>query len=38
MPLLPFVRYRTSNQIRSKYRARRHPVEKPRWHGLWLLA
>ena len=38
MPRLPFVRHRTANQIRSKYRACRHPVEKPRWHALWLLA
>ena len=38
MPQLPFVRHRTSNQLRSKYRACRHPVEKPRWHALWLLA
>lgn len=37
-PLLPFVRHRTANQIRSKYRACRHPVEKVRWHALWLLA
>src|SRR5262245_21918791 len=38
MPRLPFVRHRTANQIRSKYRACRHPVEKVRWHALWLLA
>src|SRR5215218_6775534 len=38
MPRLPFVHHRTANQIRSKYRACRHPVEKPRWHALWLLA
>jgi transposase len=37
-PKLPFVRHRTVNQIRAKYRACRHPVEKPRWHALWLLA
>ena len=38
MPRLPFVRHRTANQIRSKYRACRHPVEKVRWHAVWLLA
>src|SRR6188768_1148431 len=37
-PRLPFVRHRTVNQLRAKYRACRHPVEKPRWHALWLLA
>jgi transposase len=37
-PPLPFVRHRTVNQLRSKYRACRHPVEKVRWHALWLLA
>lgn len=38
MPRLPFVRHRTANQIRAKYRACRHPVEKVRWHAVWLLA
>jgi transposase len=38
MARLPFVRHRTVNQIRAKYRACRHPVEKPRWHAIWLLA
>ena len=28
---LPFVRHRTANQIRSKYRAWRHPIEKSYW-------
>jgi len=37
-PPLPFARHRTANQIRQKYRACRHPVEKVRWHALWLLA
>ena len=36
-PLLPFVRHKTVNQIRAKYRACRHPVEKTRWHLVWLL-
>jgi transposase len=35
---IPFVRHRTANQIRAKYRACRHPVEKARWHAVWLLA
>ena len=35
---LPFVRHRTVNQLRSQYRACRHPIEKVRWHALWLLA
>ena len=37
-PQLPFVRHRTVNQIRQTYRACRHPIEKVRWHALWLLA
>src|SRR5581483_7936730 len=35
---IPFVRHRTANQIRAKYRACRHPIERTRWHALWLLA
>src|SRR5438270_2323406 len=35
---IPFVRHRTVNQIRAKYRACRHPIERTRWHALWLLA
>jgi transposase len=38
MPRLPFVRHLTERQILRKYRAGRHPVEKTRWHALWLLA
>jgi transposase len=37
-PPLPFVRHRTQNQIRAKYRACRHPTEKIRWHAIWLLS
>lgn len=37
MQRLPVVRHRTADQARSKYRASRHPVEKTRWHALWLL-
>src|SRR5438270_12919053 len=35
---IPFVRHRTVNQIRAKYRACRHPIERTRWHAVWLLA
>jgi transposase len=35
---IPFVRHRTANQIFRKYRACRHPVERTRWHAVWLLA
>lgn len=38
MARIPFVRHRTVNQIVNKYRACRHPVEKVRWHAIWLLA
>ena len=38
MPRLPFVRHLTERQILRRYRACRHPVEKTRWHALWLLA
>jgi transposase len=37
MKRLPVVRHRTANQARAKYRACRHPIEKTRWHALWLL-
>jgi transposase len=35
---IAFARHRTVNQILRKYRACRHPVEKVRWHAVWLLA
>jgi transposase len=38
MARIPFVRHRTANQIRAKYRACRHPIERTRWHAVWLLA
>ena len=38
MNRIPFVRHKSVNQIRAAYRACRHPVEKTRWHALWLLA
>lgn len=38
MARIRFVRPRTVNQIANKCRACRHPVEKVRWHAVWLLA
>jgi transposase len=38
MARIPFVRHRTVNQLRNKYRACREGVEKARWHAVWLLA
>jgi transposase len=38
MARIPFVRHRTANQIRAKYRACRHALERTRWHAIWLLA
>jgi transposase len=38
MARLPFVRHLPVSKMRYKYRACRHPVERPRWHALWLLA
>lgn len=38
MARIAFVRHRTAHQIRAKCRACRHPVEKVRWHAVWLLA
>jgi transposase len=35
---IEFVRHRSANQIRAKCRACRHPVEKVRWHAIWLLS
>src|SRR5262249_10436780 len=37
MQRLPVERHLTANQARAKYRACRHPVEKTRWHAVWLL-
>src|SRR5829696_2631943 len=37
-PTLPFVRHRTVKQIQAKYRGCRHPIEKVRWHAVWLLS
>ncbi len=37
MQRLPVVRHLTANQARARYRSCRHPVEKVRWHAVWLL-
>lgn len=37
MQRLPVVRHTSANQARAKYRACRHPIEKTRWHAVWLL-
>lgn len=37
MQRLPVVRHRTARQAWARYRACRHPVEKTRWHLVWLL-
>lgn len=37
MHRLPVVRHRSARQAWAKYRACRHPVEKTRWHLVWLL-
>ena len=37
MQRLPVVRHLSANQARAKYRSCRHPVEKTRWHTIWLL-
>ena len=38
MARLPFVRHLPVGKVRYRYTSCRHPVEKPRWHALWLLA
>jgi transposase len=37
MKRLPVERHLTANGARAKYRACRHPIEKTRWHAIWLL-
>jgi predicted ArsR family transcriptional regulator len=37
MHRLPVIRHRTARQAWAKYRSCRHPVEKTRWHLVWLL-
>ena len=38
MRRLPFVRHLSVGKLRYRYVSCRHPVGKPRWHALWLLA
>ena len=38
MRRLPFARHLPVGKLRHRYTSFRHPVEKPRWHALWLLA
>src|SRR3954469_16808837 len=38
MQRLPFIRHVTASKLRHRYVSCRHPVEKTRWHALWLLA
>ena len=38
MARIPFVRHLPVGKVRYRYVSCRHPVEKPRWHALWLLA
>jgi transposase len=35
---LPFARHLPVGKLRYRYTSCRHPVEKPRWHALWLLS
>lgn len=37
MRRLPVIRHRTAGQAWAEYRACRRPVEKARWHLVWLL-
>jgi transposase len=38
MRRLPVVAHLSVTKIRSRYLSCRHPIEKVRWHALWLLA
>jgi transposase len=38
MARIPFARHLPVGKLRHRYVSCRHPVEKPRWHALWLLA
>jgi transposase len=37
MKRLPVERHLTADPARDRYRACRHPIEKTRWHAVWLL-
>jgi hypothetical protein len=37
MKRLPVVRHLSAARAEAQYRACRHPIEKVRWHAIWLL-
>lgn len=37
MKRLPVVRHLSAARAESEYRACKHPIEKVRWHAVWLL-
>ena len=37
MKRLPVVRHLSAERAEARYRACRHPIEKVRWHAIWLL-
>lgn len=38
MARIPFTRHMPVSKLRYRYVSCRHPIEKTRWHALWLLA
>lgn len=37
MKRLPVVRHLSADRVEAQYRACKHPIEKVRWHAVWLL-
>ena len=37
MKRLPVVRHLSADEAGAEYRGCRHPIEKTRWHAIWLL-
>ena len=37
MKRLPVVRHLSAGRAEAQYRACKHPIEKVRWHAIWLL-
>jgi transposase len=37
MKRLPVVRHLSAERAEAEYRACKHPIEKTRWHAIWLL-
>jgi transposase len=37
MKRLPVVRHLSAERAEAQYRACKHPIEKTRWHAVWLL-